>query len=92
MERNGQSTKTELPRTTRKFTKYIGQYSDRKVRYDEHKPDGRDLVCFPFSAEMFILINITIRDYLVAHSAGSVKAAPRLIYVDNQTGRMATHS
>jgi hypothetical protein len=42
----------------------------------EHKPDSRDLFCSPFSAEMFILIKVTIRDYLVAYSAGSVKAAP----------------
>jgi len=65
----------------RKFTTYLGQYSpsrerDRKVGYAEYKPDGWDLVCFPFSAEMFILIKITIRDYLVAYRAGSVKAAP----------------
>jgi len=81
VERNGQSTNRELPRIMRKFTAYLGQYSpsrerDRKVGYAEHKPDGRDLICFPFSAEMFILIKITIRDYLVAYSAGSVKAAP----------------
>jgi len=60
---------------------YLGQYSpslerDRKVGCAEYKPGGRDLICFPFSVEMFILIKITIRDYLVAYSAGSVKAAP----------------
>ena len=27
MERNGQSTNAELPRTLRKFTAYFGQYS-----------------------------------------------------------------
>jgi hypothetical protein len=79
--RNGQSTKAELPRAIRKFTTYLGQHSpsrerDRKVGCAEYKADGRDLICFPFSAEMFILIKITIRDYLVAFRAGSVKAAP----------------
>jgi hypothetical protein len=65
----------------RKFTTDFGQYSpsqerDRKVGYAEHKPDGRDLVCFPFSVEMFVLIKITIRKCIVAYRAGLVKAAP----------------
>jgi hypothetical protein len=61
-----QSTKTLLPRTMTKLTTYLGQHRDRKVGYAEHKLDGRDLVSFPFSAGMFILIKKTLRDYLVA--------------------------
>jgi hypothetical protein len=65
----------------RKFTTDFGQNSpsrerDRKVGYAEHNPDGRDLVCFPFSVDMSILITITILEYMVAYRAGLVKAAP----------------